>query len=179
MPVRGQRGGAEGKALSAEARAPFCPFALAVAVLAACGAPKGPPHRLEGSLSVLMDLRYDLAQIDLSNQDVAVRFVRKRSEGEDVVLKVTASLLGTAVDANEPIDLAEQTPAGAQRGTLSRNVFDDPRRELPALERGRLLFKSSVVPGANVAGEVSATFENGTHFASGRTVFGSFTAEVP
>jgi hypothetical protein len=144
----------------------------------ACGPSKGPAHKLEGSLSTVMDLGYDKAMIDSSTDTVAVKFLRVK-DGENVVLRISASLSGASADANVPLDLAEVTPLGPQRGSVSRNVLDDPRQTFPSLERGRLLFLASIRPGERVRGEFNVTFANGTEFASGRTAFGDFDAEVP
>jgi hypothetical protein len=138
-----------------------------------------PQYGLEGSLSVMMGLRYDVAHLDITTNDLAVRFARKQGEGEDTVLKVTAAIADLELVAHGTIDLAEAGPSGAQRGGVSRDVLDDPRRLFPKLLRGRIIFDR--VPeslGPNVKGDLSVLFENGTEFASGRTVFGTFEADV-
>lgn len=154
---------------------------MPLALLWACGSSTqepGPKHHLEGSLTTIMDLGYDSAQVDITTEEVAVRFVRTQGAGEDTVLKVSASLIGAAADAETTIDLDELAPSGAQRGRISRNVLDDPRREFPALRTGRLLFHRAPVSGQTAPGEFSVTFENGTEAASGRTVYGDFEATV-
>lgn len=152
-----------------------CP--VVALMLAGCGPGRG--GALEGSLSVVLDLTYKEARVELSEQEVSVSFVRPKGSGEDTVLKVTARLEGVALEPGVALDLAEPLSAGGQRGVVSRNVLDDPRRDFPPLQRGRLLLEGAVTPGARVPGEVSATFENGTELASGRTVFGSFEGSVP
>ncbi|MFZ5468627.1 MAG: hypothetical protein ACOZIN_04240 [Myxococcota bacterium] len=149
--------------------------------MSACGSlgnEPDPKHRLEGSLTVMMDLGYDEAQVDLTTNEVAVRFVRDQGAGQDTVLKVAADLLGAVVEAGASLDLAEISPSGAQRGSVSRDVLDDPRRDFPPLVRGRLLFNRSPISGERVPGEFNVTFENGTEVASGRTAFGTFEATV-
>jgi hypothetical protein len=126
-----------------------------------------------------MDLAYDEAHLEQTEQEVSVRFARKRGEGEDIVFKTTASLEGIAVTPGTPIDLAGLTTAGTVRGVTSRNVLDDPRRTFPTIVRGRLLFQTAFTSGAKAAGEFSVTYENGIELASGRTVFGNFEALVP
>lgn len=164
------------------------PAALAAWVLlalpaAGCGpvqktAPT-PKFGLEGSLSVMMSLRYDVAHIDITTNDLAIRFARKQGEGEDTVLKVTAAIADLELAANGTIDLAEAGPSGTQRGVVSRDVLDDPRRLFPRLLRGRVILnKVPESAGPNVKGDLSVLFENGTEFASGRTVFGTFEADV-
>lgn len=148
-----------------------------VALTPGCG--RAPRHRLEGSLSVLLDLRYDDAVVEATPEEAAVRFVRTREAGEDTVLKVALSLLGAALDANAPLDLAEATPTGAQRGVVSRNVTDDPLHDFPRLARGTLVLRRSAISGERVPGELHLTFENGTTFGAGRTLFGAFEANVP
>lgn len=162
-------------AARAEGRAALIACAL---LLPACGKGEGPPFTLEGSLSVLLDLRYDIAHVQLGDEELSLRFVRAREDGEDIPMKVTVNLLGKVVEAGEDIDLAEENQVGEQRGVVSRNVFDDPLRVFPRLQRGRVVFGKLPTPGARVPGEVSFTFANGTELASGRTVFGSFEANV-
>lgn len=153
--------------------------ALALATLAGCGKPGAPKHQLEGSLSVLMDLSYDDAEVQLSSTELAVRFIRNNDGTENTPLRVGVSLEGTSYEAGHTMDLAETTPSGSQRGSVTRNVLDDPRRTFPALGRGKLTFHRSPVPGEQTSGDLSLTFSNGTELASGRTVFGTFEANVP
>jgi hypothetical protein len=137
------------------------------------------PHRLEGSVASLFDLGYQQAYFDVGTDTVAVRFVRTRGEGEDVVMKMGAFVADKPLEPNVAIDLAEKLPGGGQRGSVTRNVLDDPRREFPKLARGRLEVHRLPVAGEKLRGEVSVTFELGTEAASGRTVFGNFEATVP
>ena len=153
------------------------PLAMALLSLG-CG--KGPPHFLEGSLSAVMALGYATVVAQPSTDALAVRFVLPRGEaGEDTVLEVAVDLHGTAFTPGVALDLAELSPAGQQRGSLSRNVLDDPRRTFPPLQRGTLLLDRALEPEARVSGELRATFENGVLAASGHTVFGTFQAGVP
>ena len=160
------------------AGSPFAWLALAWA-LTGCGPGKGPAHRLEGSLSVLMDLGYDIAYVDATPEEVAVRFTRKRGEGEDLPFKVTANLANVALEPGVELNLSEELSPDVQRGVATRNVLDDPRQTFPKLRGGRLILKGLVETGRKVPGEVSITFDNGTDLASGRTVFGTFEGVVP
>ncbi len=143
----------------------------------ACG--QGPAHTLEGSLSTVMDLRYDTAQVVSADDEVAVRFVRAQGDGENTVLKVAARVEPGELQAGQVLDLTALTPDGGQRGAVSRNVLDEPQRLFPPLVRGQLRLDALPAPHERVSGEVSLTFENGTQLASGRTVYGTFSAEVP
>lgn len=144
-------------------------------VLCSCGPEE---HRLEGSLTEVMDLTWRKADVQQSQNELALRFVYPQGAGEDVVLRVTASLLGTSVDAREPVDLAEPDALGNQRGRVTRAVTDDPMQDFPAIARGELTFQKPVTPGTTVAGDIHITFVAGTSAANGRTVFGDFEARV-
>lgn len=146
-----------------------------VTLLTACGPEQ---HQLEGSLTEVVDLRWRSADVQLGENELSLRFLQPQGMGQNVVLRVTASLLGIAVDANEPINLAEPDLAGHKRGRITRSVVDDPLTEFPEVERGELTFHRSIVSGATVPGEVHITFAQGTKLANGRTVFGSFEARV-
>lgn len=176
-------------------------LALAVTALglSACNQDpsKAPPKfRLEGSLTQIMDMGYDVAKVLVAPTDVSVLFVRVRPLGviyledggtppanmqgmtEDYPLKVAYRLLDEPVPAGR-IDLTGLDPSGFQRGTVSRNVANDPRNTLPLLFRGTLFFDRPLDPGTVVKGDFHVTFENGIDVASGRTAFStSFSAEV-
>ena len=124
---------------------------LAVSAMAFCACnndpSKTPPKfRLEGSLGQVMDVGYDEARVLLSAADVSLLFVRVRPLGspgaddggaagqsEDYPLKIGYRLLGDPVGGR--VDLASLDMNGAQRGTVSRNVANDPRNTLPLISR--------------------------------------------
>lgn len=152
--------------------------ALSCALLCAGTACGGEDRALDGSLSEVLDLTYRKTEVVQTDDELAVRFVMPQGAGEDVVLRVTASLVGTRVDPREPLDLTEEDALGTVRGRVGRSVSGDPLTEFPPLRRGVLTFGQHLEAGARVDGEVRLTFDNGTHLASGRTVFGTFEAQV-
>jgi len=146
--------------------------ALALLACASCGG-----AQLEGSLSTVLDLHYSRASAASGPDQAVVRFIQPLDSGENVVLQVGAQLVG--LDPNTlQFDLAESISPNNQRGVISRNVLNDPRTTFPPLVRGRLQFNAPLVAGKSVSGSFNATFADGTTFASGRTVFGSFGATV-
>jgi len=171
----------------------------ALCALCACqpGDPNAPPppkYRLEGSLTQLMSLGYDEARIEGTSQDIALTFVRAipldttlpdggqagmGGVSEDYPLKITYRYEDNdgGVPAASTVDLAE-VYQGAQRGVLSRNVLQDPRKSFPDMLRGELYFDRFPAQGEKVRGNFHVTFENGIEEASGRTVFGDFQATV-
>ncbi len=172
---------------------------LAVVALGACDYdPKKPPakFRLEGSLGQVMDLGYDEARILIAPEDVSLVFVRIRplnvlpddagatsgeatGVSEDYPLKLAWRLLMDELPSGGRVDLAEPLSGTAQRGTVSRNVNNDPRTTFPRLARGTMRFDRPLDPDALVGGDFHLTFENGIEVASGRTAFATaFSARV-
>lgn len=172
-----------------------------LALLCACqpADPTKPPpayFRLEGSLSQVMDLGYDEAKVEFAADlnDVALVFLRRRPSdisafdggadleagSRDVAFQITYRLIDQMYPLNTRYDLAEAYGDGgvSQRGVASRNVLNDPRKMFPTLQRGTLLMRGSLQPGSNTTGDFNVTFVNGVEVASGRTVFGQFTARV-
>lgn len=131
---------------------------------------------LQGSLGTVIDLGFDTVTASQTQDAVTVKYLRAQGAGQNVVLQVTASLSGKVFTPNVSLDLAEEISPGIQRGTISRNVLNDPRTTFPALKRGSLRFSSAIVSRQQVNGNFSATFADGTDAASGRTVFGDFGA---
>ncbi len=150
-------------------------LALLCLTTTACG---GDAQTLEGSLSELLDLRYRKVSVVQTQEELSVRFVWPEGASEDVVLRVTSSLLGAVVNPRQPLDLAEVDDLGRVRGRVARAVNNDPVTDFPPPRRGALTFDRHLQQGATVNGELHLTFENGTELASGRTVFGSFEATI-
>jgi len=147
--------------------------ALIAATCAGCAG-----SSLEGSLGAVIDLRFETVTASQTDEAVTVKYLRAQGAGQDVVLQVTARLAGKVLSPNVSFDLAEEISPGVQRGTISRNVLNDPRTTFPMLKRGSLHFSSAFATGQKANGDFSATFADGTDAASGRTVFGDFGATV-
>lgn len=163
-----------------------------VSTVALCAMACGPGPHVEGSVGELLDLRYSRAEARMaetfvnqgsgqtvSEKEVSVRFIATQGTVENTPLKVSARLANTTFVPGTAIDLAEKLPDGAQRGTVTRSVLDEPVRAFPAIERGSLLLHGEPTSGSTVEGEFNVTFVNGTDVYSGRTLFGRFEATVP
>ncbi|ADO69757.1 conserved uncharacterized protein [Stigmatella aurantiaca DW4/3-1] len=151
---------------------------LLAGLLTACG--EG--TRLEGSVSPLLDLRYERAEAQGSEEELSVRFITPQGSGENTILKVTAKRENLTFEPGKPIDLTETMgppPSEVQRGEVSRSVLDEPVRAFPRIARGTLTFEKALQPGAKVPGDFHVTFVQGTDVYSGRTLFGHFEATVP
>lgn len=152
-------------------------FALGLAGLALTGCG---PQMLEGSLTELLSLHYDTVEVTRSDDTLAVRFYTPRGKGQDLVLAVAAHTGGLDPKPGQTIDLAEEAPSGQQRGELTRNVLNDPRTTLPALQIGTLTLDAlPEETGQVVTGRFNVTFVECIDFGCGRTVFGSFKGKVP
>lgn len=159
-------------------RARILPALSLLGLMTACG--QGP--HLEGSVTALLDLRYDTAEAQVNEEEASVRFLTAQGAGENTILKVAARLDDLTLTPGTKIDLAEvlgDTPDSPQRGAVSRSVLDEPQREFPRLLRGGLTFDQALNPQSKVTGEFHVTFVNGTDVYSGRTIFGRFEATVP
>lgn len=159
------------------------------------GEPGPPRFVLEGSLGQLMGLGYDEARLRFAPlESLALDFVRIRplsgggpdggdasaGNSEDLVLQLAYRLQGDDPPNRQRIDLTFLDVSGGGRTALARNVSGDPRRTFPPLRVGSLFLErapNNDAPGP-VAGEFNLTFQNGAEVASGRTVFGRFSARV-
>jgi hypothetical protein len=142
-------------------------------LLAGCPGP-GP---LDGSLADILDLDYTRSTLDLAGTSLSLRFQKPRGEEWDTVLKVAADLGGLTL-SSKPIDLAEVLPSGAQRGSVTRNVYKDEHTVLPPLQRGTMTLKADPTAATTIEGELFLTFVVGSDFGCGRSVSGKFAAEV-
>lgn len=148
----------------------------------------GEDMQLEGSLtSLLLSIRYQAVDVRSSDEEIAVRFIKKNSEneeegGEDTILRVSARLDKLVFTPGKPINLAEllgDELDDPQRGTVSRSVYKEPTRDFPRIARGTLTLDAPLTPQTTVPGNFHVTFVTGTDVYSGRTVFGTFEATVP
>ena len=155
-------------------RGPPPALALALLGLGACG-----PHGLEGSLTELLSLRYQSAVAQSDGMQATVRFQVPRGSGQDIVLEVSAQVGDLNVVPYALIDLAETGPNGRERGVVSRTVTGDPLHDFPSILRGALRFDANFPSGTSIPGAFTVTFNEGTSFGAGRTVYGDFQAKVP
>ncbi len=159
----------------------------------ACG-----PKVVEGSLGEVLDLQYQDIKLRFAGDQVAVRWTRPRGSGEDAVLVVSEKLDGLAVYTGTYVNLAAPLPDFAladagipdggvlpdgglpneQRGVVTRDVFNDPRKSFPLISDGFLVLFDVPRDGGTVNGSFSVTFERCVDFGCGRTVFGDFKAKV-
>ncbi len=153
------------------------------AALAALGACEREGGELEGSVSEVVDLRYQRAEAQWAPGELSINFVSPQGTGINTILKVSAQvgdMIPEGYTGPLVIDLAEVLEGGAQRGAIGRSVLDEPVRTFPQLARGTLTVDSTAVdPGSRITGDFHVTFVNGTNVYSGRTIFGSFEATVP
>jgi len=149
-------------------------LSLALACAPGCGGLRS----VEGSLGELVEMGYQTVEVAQSPNVLAVNFVRPQGTGRDTVLQVSARLEGVTLQPGVSVDLSEVV-AAAPRGTVARNVFNDPRTRFPDVARGSLTLEALPVRGVRVRGAFSVTFANGTSFANGRTAFATFEATVP
>jgi hypothetical protein len=156
-------------------------FVLGAALLASSGC-SSEGGELEGSVSPLVDLRYERVEAQWSPGELAINFVTPQGSGVNTKLKVSAfvgDMIPEGYTGPLTIDLAEVLEGGAQRGTIGRSVLDEPARAFPQLEVGKLIVDGTpVTAGSRITGDFHVTFVNGTDVFSGRTIFGSFEATV-
>jgi hypothetical protein len=121
------------------------------------------------------------------------------ANSEDTVFKVVTYLTGATLAAAKgckvdtncttpevcylgtcAFDLSQILPGtmNQQRGQLSRFVLNDPVQTFPPIQRGDFYVTGNPVLGKNVGGYFTVTFTEGIDEASGRTVYGGFTAKV-
>jgi hypothetical protein len=160
--------------------------ATCAVTLLCCG-----PQEVQGSLSTLLNLQYDSVDLAYTGGDsdggvmtdglVAVRFLQTSGKTQNAVLVVTEDLSGLIVKPSGKVDLTEVPPSGVgQRGVVTRDVFNDPRKTFPALQHGYLQLNGTPVPGSgqSLGGFFTVTFELCVDFACGNTAFASFQARV-
>jgi hypothetical protein len=167
--------------------------AVVVGVALACG-----PTKVEGSLQEILDLTYQDIKLGFAGDQVAVRWTRPRGSGQDTVLEVSEKLDGLTVRTGDFVNLAEALPdfaladagipdggllpdggiASQQRGVVTRDVFNDPRKDFPLISDGFMVLYDVPRDGGIVSGSFSVTFERCVDFGCGRTVFGDFKAKV-
>ena len=114
------------------------------------------------------------------------------------MLEVSEKLDGLTVRTGDLVNLAEPLPDFAlgdagmpdggllpdggvfdqQRGVVTRDVFNDPRKTFPLISDGFMVLYDVPRDGGVVSGSFSVTFQRCVDFGCGRTVFGDFKATV-
>ena len=161
-------------------------FASCALALVCCS-----PQQVQGSLSAVLNLKYNTVTLAytggssdggvMTNGQVAVRFIEKSGTVENAVLVVTEDIDGLEVKPGGAVDLTQVPPSGVgQRGVVTRDVANDPRKTFPPLQRGSMKLDSTPIPGSKqeISGAFNVTFALCGDFACGFTAFDSFTAQV-
>ena len=156
-------------------RAPSRALLALLGLLVACGAGSS----LEGSLSDETSLAFDQVQVQKSGSAIAVVYLKSlpAGGGNDTVLKVVANTTGLDLTHAISIDLAEAV-GPAVRGSVTRAVSTDARRDFPPLVRGRLNLDAGATVGSKASGSFTVAFGQGGSIGAGRTAFGDFSATV-
>ncbi len=153
-------------------------------LLLCCG-----PKQVQGSLSTLLNLDYSSVQVAytggsvdgglMKDGQVAVSFLEPSGPSQNAVLVVTEDLTGLQVKPTGAVNLT-QLLGTSQRGVVTRDVANDPRKTFPALAIGTMQLDATPVPGsrASVSGSFHVTFALCPDFACGYTAFASFTGQV-
>ena len=150
-------------------------LALASVVLLGCG----DAAALDGSLAQEIDLAYERSTLEVLPSSFSLRFLRARGTQWDTPLKVSVNVSDQPdLQGVTMLDLAEVLDGGIQRGSVTRNVYQDEHTTFPPILRGTFSLTASPGAAKTVEGRISITFEPGADFASGRAVFGPFAAEV-
>ena len=173
--------------------APLTVVAATLGLGLACG-----PNRIEGSLQEILDLTFKDVELRFAGDQIAVRWTRPKGSGQDAVLIVSEKLDGLTVRTGDLVDLAAPLPdfaladagipdggqlpdggiASQQRGVVTRDVFNDPRKSFPLISDGYMVLYDVPTDGGTVHGNFSVTFQRCVDFGCGRTVFGDFKAKV-
>lgn len=148
------------------------------------------PQQIQGSLSTLLNLQYHSVQLAytggsvdggvMANGQVAVSFLEPSGKSNNAVLIVTEDLTALQVKPGGSVDLTQVPPSGGQRGVVTRDVANDPRKTFPTLQIGRMQLSSTPIPGSgdSVSGSFNVTFSLCADFACGYTAYDSFSAKV-
>ena len=159
-------------------------LSIAALALVCCG-----PQQIQGSLSTLLNLQYKSVQLVytggsvdggvMSNGQVAVSFLEPSGKSTNAVLIVTEDLTDLQVKPGGSVDLTQMLGT-LQRGVVTRDVANDPRKTFPTLQIGRMQLSSTPIPGsrATVNGSFNVTFSLCADFACGYTAYDSFSAQV-
>jgi hypothetical protein len=147
-----------------------------VAVLWLLGLPGCGGNSLGGSISDAFDLNFSDIVIRRSTKAVQITYLR--SEGNEVVMRITVDLEDVDVTKGGSVDLAEEYAPGHPRAAVSRAMNGEPVLQLPPVVQGTLTLSDDPAPGNSITGEFSARFGEGGDLGSGRTLNGKFSGVV-
>ena len=148
---------------------------VAALLCAACG----DGNALEGSLGGEVPLNFTAVSVEVSASALSILYLRDLPGASvpDKLLIITANTAGLTLGAMT-IDLTEKV-ASQPRGSVSRAVRGDARRDFPALLRGSITLSGAPTVGSKLSGSFTVTFgPTGGSLGAGKTAFGDFNAVV-
>lgn len=144
--------------------------------LALVGSPGCGSNDLSGSLAEAFDLTF--SDIFLRRSTKAFQVTYTKSEGREVVIRVTVDLEGVDVSNGGSVNLAEEYAPGHPRAAVSRAVDGEPVRALPPVVQGDLTLLNPCAAGTKCTGSFSVRFGEGGDLGNGRTLTGVFNGDV-
>lgn len=150
----------------------WCALAL---LCAACG----DGNSLEGSLGDEVPLNFTAVSVEVSASALSILYLRDLAGASvpDKLLIITANTAGLTLGAMT-IELTEKVASQA-RGSVSRAVSSDARRDFPPLLRGSITLSGAPTVGNKLSGSFTVTFgPTGGSLGAGKTAFGDFSAVV-
>lgn len=146
----------------------------------------GGGNTLTGSLDEISPLTFDAVIVRASPDVLVVEYDNHplgsvdggATGGTDVTFKMAINIDGFQLNKGLDIDLTSSLNDGTPRVACTRAVGQDPRRDLPPIERGDLVLDSNVNYDQTTSGHFHVLFAEGGQIGEGRTVDGTFSATV-
>ena len=150
--------------------------ALLLTALALGAGCNSSPVSLSGSISQAFDLSFSSDQLTRNANAFQVTYLR--SDGNEIVMRVTVDTTGLTIRGGLPINLAGDVTPGQPRTSVTRAVANEPLRVLPDVSNGLMTLNDNAVPGQNSSGSFGLTFAMGSALGSGYSLNGNFEGVV-
>jgi hypothetical protein len=154
------------------------PRAWTAVLLLLAGCPQA-ANSLTGSLGEVAPLDFTTVAVRASDTALVVEYQKVPQGGTaDIIFKLVINPVNLQLNQGLSIDLAELLADGSSRANCIRAVTNDPRRVFPPIKHGELILDSDVNIGKTASGHFNLLFGEGGDLGEGRTVEGTFSAEV-
>jgi hypothetical protein len=147
--------------------------AAAGCLLTACA---NQPDSLSGSISQAFDLSF--SSVTLARNSEAFQVSYLRSDGNEIVMRVTVDTTGLTIKAHQAFDISGDYAPCQPRTSVVRAVACEPLLDLPPLQNGQMTLDNSGIAGETTSGSFAITLQNGPDLGGQYTINGNFEGLV-
>lgn len=138
----------------------------------------GGANSLSGSVDELFTLEVSRVEVLRNAEALQVSYYRNNGLDVDLVARLSVATEGLELKPGAKVNLAGQTPSGADRATVVHLAAGEPARVFAPVDKGDLQIDEGGGVDQPTRGNFSLSFQRGEAYGAGRSLQGRFSTQA-